>query len=507
MAPSAVSLDSPASLSLTAPGEERLASAQVRLSMSRVVLAWGFGAIFTQLTAGAVYAAFTRQLGANDALFGFMAGAFPLLSFLQLFAARWLQSRGNARGLMLTAGLTCRATWLLAASLPWIHRVFPAILPVGLVLPLFVGCILVSAAAQALTGPAFFAWMSCLVPDRVGPSFWARRQQVGVVVAIFAVTAGGYVADRAGVIARASHQTVPPLLTYSSLLILASVCGVVDIATFFGIRQPPPEPKPATLPPVWESLISPLRYAEVRNYIAYMTAATVSGSLVGALLWLYCLENLGFTKTQTGWVLTVVPLLGMAISYSFWAWATRTYGSRPVIRFVTVAGLPLGLVWFVVQPHQWWILVPVVFLAGALGAGMELCNIGFMTRACPQVPRPTLIAILSLATGSAAAAASTLGGCGAQQLRNWQYRGHGFHLVNYHLVLLAAMSIGLFNALVLVPKLQEPGAAATREAVKGVLRETREAMRDRTEGARDLGTSLYRGLGTKITNMFQARSE
>ena len=52
----------------------------VRVSMSRVVAGWGYGAAFANITSGAVYTAFARALGANDFAFGVLAAALPALA-------------------------------------------------------------------------------------------------------------------------------------------------------------------------------------------------------------------------------------------------------------------------------------------------------------------------------------------------------------------------------------------------------------------------------------------
>ena len=60
------------------------------------------------------------------------------------------------------------------------------------------GCVILSSIGQAFTGPSFFVWMSGLVPGRVGPTFWARRYQIGTLAGIGAVLLGGWLGDSAG---------------------------------------------------------------------------------------------------------------------------------------------------------------------------------------------------------------------------------------------------------------------------------------------------------------------
>lgn len=453
----------------------------------------------------------------GKALFGFMAGASPLLSFVQLVAARSLEKHGRPRRMMLTSGLLGRVLWVVGAVLPLVSHFWAALLPTAYLKPLFVLCILGSATAQACTGPSFFAWMTHLVPERVGPSFWARRQQIGTVVALLAVLVGGWCADKAGPINQHFHGHFPPLLTYSALLTLASLCGVMDIALFLGIKEPPSVRLVEEPAPLWSSLLAPLREPEVRGYLLFAAVATLGGAISAPLMWLFCLENLDMSKTQTGLMLSVLPLLGMAASYRFWGTAVKRYGSRPLLRFLTGAALPMSAIWFVVRPHSLPSLLAlgtVTLVAGMLGAAYDTCNIQFLTRTCPQVPRPTLVALFALVTGTISAVASTTGGKAADWFTNWHADVLGMHLVDFHIVILLGLIPAAINALLVAPRLREPGATPTREAVKGTLRETRDSVREHAEGvkeraeiARDRVTSLYYAVGSRFTHFFQARGD
>src|SRR5437763_1842307 len=66
---------------------ERLPIETVRVSMRRVVAAWGFGAAFFNLTAGAIYTSFVWRIGADERVLGLLFAALPLMSFLQVISA------------------------------------------------------------------------------------------------------------------------------------------------------------------------------------------------------------------------------------------------------------------------------------------------------------------------------------------------------------------------------------------------------------------------------------
>ena len=456
--------------------------------MQRVIIGWGFGAIFFQLSAGAIYAAFARQLGATEAQFGFLAGIYPLMGFLQIPAARLLQGRVGARQMMVTAGLICRLLWVVAAALPWLHRLAPALITREMLLPLFMGCVILSSIGQAFTGPSFFVWMSGLVPGRVGPTFWARRYQIGTLAGIGAVLLGGWLGDSAGWVKAATSGALPPLMFYSLILMAAAVCGVVDIAVFFGVSQVPETPvQTEDVPPLWASIVEPLREPMVRSYLAFVVVSMLGFATTGPLLWLFCLETLEFSKTQTGFLLTVCPLLGMAISSKWWGQIAKTYGTRPMQRFASIGLILVPVAWVFAQPNGAISLALVLFLSGVLVAAFEISNLNFVTRAVPHLPRPMLTALFSICAGTTFALTAWGTGLLAGATKGVHLDVAGVSFVNYQLIFALSILPRVFNAFVLAPRLQEPSSLPMRAAVN------------------QAGGSLAGAFGARFSRFFQAR--
>ncbi|RYG65112.1 MFS transporter [bacterium] len=457
--------------------------------MSRVIFGWAFGAVFFQLSAGAVYAAFARQLGATEAVFGFLSGVYQLMGWVQIPAARLLEGSVGARAMMLTAGLICRLMWVLAAMLPLLNRVFPEVVTRSAMLPMFIGCLVLSSIGQAFTGPSFFAWMSALVPDRVGPTFWARRHQVGTVVAIFAVLIGGGIADRAGLIKEWSNGEITPLLTYSLLLTVAALCGVMDIAAFIGVKEPPSAGPKIKQPPFLASMRIPLRERAVRNYLIFTIFGMMGFASTGPLLWLFCLEHLEFDKTQTGFLLTICPLLGVACSAKWWGGIAKIHGTRPMVRFASVGLIIVPLCWLFALPESKVGLAIMLFGSGILVTAYEISNLNFMTRACPHLARPTLVALFSICAGMTFALTSWGCGIAAEQLSFWHMEIAGIEFANFHLIFAFSLLPRTINALFLAPRLEDNSASSTREAMS------------------EVGASLAAAFGPRFTRYFEAREE
>lgn len=476
-------------LPTSAADSPRLRGDDIRLSMSRVITGWAFGAMFFQMSAGPVYASFARQLGLSEGIFGFLAGVYPLMGFLQLVAARMLEGRITARNMMLWAGLICRSLWVVAAALPFVHRLAPAILPRPSLVPAFVICVVLSSIFQAFTGPSFFVWMSNLVPGRVGPSFWAKRHQVGTIAGIAAVLLGGFLADQGAAVKEWSNGAIPPLLLYSAILVVAAIFGVLDIVAFFGVREPAITTNSEEKLPLLQSLVTPLRERRVRNYLAFTTISMVGFATTGPMTFLFCLEYLELSRTQTGLLLTVGPLVGVAISAPMWGRISKVHGSKPLLRFASLFMILVPCAWLLATRENLLAVATVIFLSGAFSAAYEISNMNFITRACPHLSRPTITALFSLCAGVSFAISSTVAGFVAEHLDGWSFEFTGLNIVNFHVVFAFSLLPRIVNALWIAPRLEEDEASRTREAVM------------------DVGGSMAQAFGTRFSRFFEAREE
>lgn len=460
--------------------------------MARVITAWGFGAAFFNITAGAIYVAFARQIGANDFVFGVLAAALPLMSFLQVLSARLVERTRRRKLQMLTAGLSGRSLWIIAALLPLAAQQWPQWLDKRHVLPLVVGCVLLAGACQAFTTPAFFSWLADLVPGRVRPTFLARRMQTGTCVSLFVALGSGWLAD-----------TYPNLAVYCLLLALAGIAGVLDVALFLGVKEPPAAPNAngaaatatangaggaasgnATAaaradvgaPPFFASLREPLRDPAIRSFLLFAALLTFSYGAMGPFLWLHMREVLHYSNVTTGLVLNVAPILGVICTSRFWGGVIKQHGNRPVMRMGSFGMLFMPLVWLTPAAQFAPVLAVFLFLSGVLFCALELTNQNLITGLSPHVPRSTLTALFAIASGTAFALASCLGGRLAQWLQGSTFHILGMTLVNYHVLFGCALLVRLINTTFVAPRLREPEATGTLEAVREIVPEIAQSL-------------------------------
>ena len=160
----------------------------------------------------------------------------------------------------------------------------------------------------------------------------------------------------------------------------------------------------------------------------------------------------------------------------------KRYGNRPVIRLCSLgmALVPLGYI--TAQSETWFILAIITFFSGMMAAGVELTNVNQITGLAPHVPRSTMAAIFSITAGLSMAGASLLGGQLVHALKwvdDMDFTLLGLPIVNYHLLWGIALLIRIINAIFVAPRLQEPSATPTLEAVKEVVPEMIQSFAER----------------------------
>jgi MFS family permease len=439
--------------------------------MSLVIAAWGFGAAWANLTSGAVYTAFARSLGASNTVFGILAAALPLMSFLQVIAAYLVERTRSRKRQMLIAGIVGRSLWIGAAAAPLLAMAFSDEIPKSWILWIVVSVVLLSSACQAFSSPAFFSWMTDLVPARVRPTFFARRLQMGTIVALVTSTVGGMIADN-----------YPNLTVYCVILMLAALCGVADILFFIWVREPQKRESPAVeaalddlardLPSPLASIREPLQNSAVRRFLLFVSLLMAGYALLGPFLWLHCLEHLKMSKTVTGLLLNGAPLLAMATTSRFWGDVTRRHGNRPVMRMCSAGLVMIPMGWLFATEDSVVLLAVMLFLSGILACAIDLSNTNLLTGLAPDVPRSSMTAMVSISAGLSFAGASVIGGRIADWLHDFEWHFLGQTYVNFHVLFLIALAVRLVNAVFVAPRLHEPTATSTRETVKDLMPDT-----------------------------------
>jgi hypothetical protein len=318
---------------------------------------------------------------------------------------------------------------------------------------------------------------------------------VGTAVALISALGTGYLID-----------AYPTLEMYCAILIVASICGVLDVGLFVSVKEPPGDAIKRKLAPesavplqgFFASLREPLHDTKVRVFLLYLSLLLVSYGSVGPFLWLHMKDVLLYDNVVMGLVLNVLPLLAIVASSRYWGQAVKQYGNKPIMRLGTFGLIFMPLVWFTPLQEIPPLLGAFLFISGLLFCALEIVNQNLITGVSPHIPRSTIVALVSICGGLSFAVASILSGRVAEWLTGWRFEILGFTLVKYHLLFAFSTLIRVLNFWLVVPKLEEPKAAPTRLAV----REMRRGLRERSTEVAHLVPEIAQNVAARVTRPF-----
>ncbi|HEY3282964.1 MAG TPA: MFS transporter [Armatimonadota bacterium] len=437
-----------------------------RQGLTRITLAWAFGSIFFNVTMGAPFAAFARKLGADDFIFGVLSAAPMLGVAMQLISSYLVERTGHRKLLFLVVGTAQRLIWIPIALLPWALTGRNS----GLRIALLATLAIFSSLLGHFGSPAWSSWMSDFVPLRVRGAFFAYRMRVGTILGLIAAVVAGAVLD---------HW--PGYSAYTALFIVASICGAIDVLLFTRIPEPPMV-KEEELPPLHQLFREPLKSGTFRRFLGFWIAFSVSITLIGPSLWLFCLESLKLSKLQTNLVLMVANMLGIALVSPFWGKLIDRFGSRPVMRVCCVVMVFIPLGWAVAGPSSFWFLFGLTALAGSFWAGIDLANFNMILGIFPQRLRSVYMAVFGVWSGLATALSPMLGGAITGAMGDSLLRVGPFLLDRYQQLFVVSFALRLLAVGLVLPHVRQEGASGTQELLRSVATEVGAKLRRRDEG-------------------------
>jgi len=432
---------------------DRVSQAELRHSLLLIALAWGvFGTLYVNTVMGAPFAAFARKLGATTLLYGIMCSLPSLGALAQIPGAYIVERIRRRKALFLYSLLIGRASWLVAAALPWLfgetgRRV------AGLMSVVFVASVLTN-----LGSPGWLSWFGDVVPQRIRGAYIGVRARLATLMGMVAAVAAGWALDFN------SHYWM-----YALVFGLAAVTGLADPLLLFGVREPrmtvaEHAPRLVTI------ALGPLRDRTFRRYLAYAASAAVCYGIFGPFAWLYALEYLRLGKLGANLYLMVLPMLAMTAVFPLWGRTVDRYGCRPTLAVAWMGLLVFPAAWFFATPgHTWW-LAGVGLVVGGFLAGAQVAEFDLMFSMTPVAQRSVYVASVAVVSGLFAAGAPAMGGALAQALKGVHVPLWGMTITNLHVLLLISLALRIAHILYFVPRLPETRAEPAMRLALDLLR-------------------------------------
>jgi MFS family permease len=255
---------------------------------------------------------------------------------------------------------------------------------------------------------------------------------------------------------------------------VSTAFGVVDIVMFAWVPHVPPRLASGTSP--WATLVRPLRDRHFIWFCTYIAMLILAVAPMGQFATLYLVEELRVNSKQVQLMLLVAPMLGQFLVTPIWGRMADKIGRKPMLAISTLLLVPVGFGWCLMN-------------FGHIGLGYLLAVAGAMLWVAVEIANFNLVLEMSGSddTGTAGrgsgytsvnsvilAIAGTVGGLGAgwlmTSLKHVEFTFGFTSLVrpfgNYEILFAISAAIRLLATVLFLPRLHEPQAGTTREAIE-----------------------------------------
>jgi len=414
-----------------------------------------FSAIMGSLAGGIFLIGFALKiLNATPGQIGVLASLPMLANLIQILGSIIIEKTGKKKKLCFMCVLASRLMWLAIIMLPL--AIFSQVSDWRIWV--LVAVITLSSLFASLSGVAWLAWMSDLVPENIRGTYFGKRNMISSFCGMLAVIlAGKFITKWESVFA----ETNP----YGFIIIFA--VGLISglIATWFLARIPEvKDDKKADNKGFDFSLFfKPLKDKNFLMLILFASSWIFAIQLAGPFYGVFMIENLKINFSNMA-IFATFATFATLFMMKIWGPISDKLGNKPVI---IVSGLVLIIVpfiWVLASPNNYYIPVLIAhILSGAFMAGILLSQFNIMIKLSPKEGRSVYLALFAAITGATGAMAPIVGGVLSKVLEGFSYAIATYSITNFQLIFLISSVLQIFT-IFLILKVREP-ASATPVAV------------------------------------------
>jgi MFS family permease len=410
-----------------------------------------FSAVMGSLAGGIFLAGFAiKVLNAQAGQIGVLASLPMLANLVQVFGSYIIERTGKKKILCCICVLASRLLWVLILLLPleifgragdW--RIW-----------VLVGVIGLSSLFGSLSGVAWLAWMSDIVPENIRGSYFGKRNMIASAFGMVAILAGGRFLSFWG-----NRFSEDSPFGFIIIFAIGLLSGIIATLFLFKIPETEAEEKKANAENGLTVLLKPLKDKNFVKLIIFASAWIFAIQLAAPFYGVFMIDNLNIdftTITVFGTVATFATLFMMKV----WGPISDKLGNKPVI---IVSGGVLALVpfiWIMALPGDFYMPILIAHaLSGAFMAGAALSQFNIMIKLSPKQGRSAYIALFAAISGTAGAIAPIIGGLIASMFGKLGLAFFSYNISNLHIIFMVSGILQAVTFLFIV-KINEPSAAS-----------------------------------------------
>lgn len=385
-----------------------------------------YNAVCFQIILGAPTVLLAKDLGANSLILGFIAALTPLMTVLQLPAARYL-GKYSYRSFALL-GWVLRSLFIATSAVVPLLFFFSNHVRLGLLLAsLFFFNLL-----RGISSACFLPWITNLVSAPIRGRFISIDHTF--------INAGSLIAMLASAVLMKGH--VEPW-KYSLVLWVSVISAAVSL---FYLRVIPDTKHEETAAKSSENvpLIAMMRLTPFRHWILFTLLFVFVVGGLGVFPVEYLRDQAHFSPSLI-YGLSAFTFLGSMLILQWLGVRVDRFGSIPFIQVSLLVFSVVLALWFVMSagviPPSWWLVLLLNILGGAAMAGFTMTNAHLMMAVVPMQGKNHYFAISTVITSFAAGLAPLLWGVLLDALGGLDLVEGPFHLRRHSIYFLGIFLI------------------------------------------------------------------
>jgi len=427
----------------------------LRSALRRIAIGGSLAMVYTTGISSPATTEFFRAIGADEWHFGLISGIPLVLLAMQYVGAAFVNRVSRRAPTFFFCLIACRLVYLPIAFVPWTRLGISTAATMTVILLL----LSFSAAVHNYAVPFWFSWMADLVPRPILNRYWGRRQWAMNITWSFSYLA---------VTAYLYYTRQPITVVYRTLVVVAVLAGLADIALFFRISEPPNLTDPDLA--FWTALREPFRAPAFRSFVRYSCAWSFSAMFAASFMMLYVLKVLGLAPWKTA-LIWCLQGIGVGAVAAGWGRIADRHGHRPILNICVTLKSLIVLVFILLTPSNVVWLLPLALLPdGMLNSGTMVASNGYMLSYAPQRNRSMFIASITGLAGLAGGLGAVAGGALLKSLGPGVWRWMGRDWNAYHAVFAVSMILR-WLCIPLARRIREPDATRSLHVLNDVLGE------------------------------------